>query len=105
MAGARAKNPKLSTSTRNLLEFFDHLEEYTKRHLTYDSDSHNAFRGLLAISYFHTFWGVPIARMDSDGKDYFNIGLRPGFVVEERLQTWVSPSTDGISNLVMGRLG
>jgi hypothetical protein len=78
MAGAHAKNPKLSTSTRNLLEFFDHLEEYTKRHLTYDSDSLNAFRGLLAISYFHTFWGVPIARMDSDGKDYFNISFARG---------------------------
>jgi hypothetical protein len=47
MAGAHAKNPKLSTSTRSLLEFFDHLEEYTKRHLTYDSDSLNAFRDYL----------------------------------------------------------
>lgn len=44
-----------------LWDFFDTLHHYKSRDLTYESDSLNAFQGLLAKSSFMNIWGVPIA--------------------------------------------
>ena len=38
---------------------------FSQRHLTYDSDALNAFRGFLARSNFVSFWGVSIVPIDS----------------------------------------
>jgi len=57
-----------------------HLEEYTKRSLTYDSDAINAFQGILSRFTAHEFWGILIfASSDSaqatTGNEAFLLGL------------------------------
>ena len=44
-----------------LWEFFDHLHHYKNRQLSYDHDSLNAFRGIIAKFPYISIWGVPIA--------------------------------------------
>jgi hypothetical protein len=47
-----------------LRKFADHVTQYTGRNLTYEMDIMNAFRGLLAKSQFHNYYGIPIAASD-----------------------------------------
>lgn len=62
-----------------LWEFFDSLQQYKSRALTYDIDSLNAFRGVLSRSKYLTIWGIPIAldQPVNDNKD-FAIGFTRG---------------------------
>lgn len=46
----------------------DHITEYSSRSLTYSDDVLNAFRGLLARSQFHKYFGLPIATSNSPGE-------------------------------------
>jgi hypothetical protein len=55
---------------------------FSQRHLTYDSDALNAFRGFLARSNLVSFWGVSIVPMDS-GLDP-DIGLALGLMWRKR---------------------
>jgi hypothetical protein len=62
-----------------LRKFSDHLRQYTSRHLTLDSDALNAFRGFLARSKFWTYYGIPIAPIDSSTFIKTRIELDIGF--------------------------
>lgn len=48
-----------------LRKFADHVRQYTGRDLTFDSDALNAFRGVLSRSRFSTYYGIPIAPLDT----------------------------------------
>jgi hypothetical protein len=47
----------LSYERKGLWRFYEHLFQYKKRQLTFDSDSLNAFRGILAKSPYKSVWG------------------------------------------------
>jgi hypothetical protein len=49
----------LSYERKGLWRFYEHLFQYKKRQLTFDSDSLNAFRGILAKSPYKSVWGYP----------------------------------------------
>lgn len=48
-----------------LRELADHIREYTGRNLTVQDDALNAFRGMLMRSYFHSYFGIPLAFSNS----------------------------------------
>lgn len=66
---------KLS-SARSLVRFVGMVEQYTARNLTYDTDSLNAFTGIIRnfetaptqLSRVFQIWGVPFCRYDSEEK-------------------------------------
>jgi hypothetical protein len=49
----------------NLRQLAQHLQEYSRRNLTYQTDNFNAFRGLLGRSGFPSYFGIPIAPADN----------------------------------------
>jgi hypothetical protein len=40
----------------------NHIKQYSVRELTYEKDSLNAFRGILARSPFRSYWGIPVGQ-------------------------------------------
>jgi hypothetical protein len=61
----------LTTTSRRplrmgLSRFFQDLYNYKSRNLTYDSDSLNAFQGILERSGFKTVWGIPVVHRSHD---------------------------------------
>lgn len=48
----------------DLRQLAQHLQEYSRRNLTYSADNLNAFRGLLGRSGFPNYYGIPIAPAD-----------------------------------------
>jgi hypothetical protein len=72
------EKPHRSTSRPQvayLQNFYSNLVQYKRRQLTYDSDSLNAFKGILARSPFHSFWGIPIPTVTSSTDSVFTRGL------------------------------
>jgi hypothetical protein len=61
-----------------LWEFFDNLRHYKSRELKQDSDSLNAFQGLLTRSDFKNIWGVPVAYRSTDDHDPDEAALKYG---------------------------
>jgi hypothetical protein len=64
-----------------LMKFAEHVAQYTSRHLTYENDVMDAFRGLLAKSPFHSYYGIPIAPSDfteARSIEDFNLGFARG---------------------------
>ena len=61
--------------------FFEQVDEYRSRRLGYDSDILNAFKGILARSPWHSYWGQPAVSIifDSetkpDDRTSFNLGF------------------------------
>ena len=39
--------------------FHEHIKEYTRRSLTFDSDGLNAFNGIISSHKEYTYWGIP----------------------------------------------
>lgn len=62
-----------------LWEFFNHLRQFRSRRMSFDSDSLNAFRGILATSEFRSFWGVPFAVPSKINSRDNNVRLAIGF--------------------------
>ncbi|CAO2651671.1 Nn.00g042410.m01.CDS01 [Neocucurbitaria sp. VM-36] len=67
----------------SLQKFADHITAYSSRHLTYEEDILDAFRGLLTRSPFYTYYGIPIAlenepRQLDDNINSYSIGLARG---------------------------
>ena len=50
-----------------LIRFKQHLDEYRQRKLGYESDTLNAFRGILAKSEVRSYWGVPLFKKVPSG--------------------------------------
>ncbi|KFZ04928.1 hypothetical protein V501_08844 [Pseudogymnoascus sp. VKM F-4519 (FW-2642)] len=74
-----------------LWDFFNTLHHYKSRDLTYESDSLNAFQGLLAKSSFVNIWGVPIACGILNGLDQEEDALAIGFA---RGLWWENPGNN-----------
>lgn len=61
--------------------FFEQVDEYRRRRLGYDLDILNAFKGILARSPWHSYWGQPAVSIifDSetkpDDRTSFNLGF------------------------------
>jgi hypothetical protein len=56
--------------------FTTHLNEYTKRSLTYDADAISAFRGIMGNLAIDDFWGIPmVAKSGNDRKRSFLASL------------------------------
>lgn len=55
-----AEEINFRTASLKSAQLKDHIKEYTTRDLTYDSDSLNAFRGLLARHSHPSYWGIPL---------------------------------------------
>ena len=53
-------NKFLSVFGRDPYQFAAQLRQFQSRDLTYDSDALNAFRGILSIARYKTWWGVPM---------------------------------------------
>ncbi|OBT98557.2 hypothetical protein VE01_03590 [Pseudogymnoascus verrucosus] len=71
-----------------LWDFFDTLHHYKSRDLTYESDSLNAFQGLLAKSSFRNIWGVPIACDPDREEAALSIGFARGLWWENPGNNW-----------------
>lgn len=46
-----------------LEQFSTHVEQYTRREFTHDTDALDGFKGILARSPFHSYWGIPIVNL------------------------------------------
>ncbi|KFY36285.1 hypothetical protein V494_05162 [Pseudogymnoascus sp. VKM F-4513 (FW-928)] len=71
-----------------LWDFFDTLHHYKSRDLTFESDSLNAFQGLLAKSSFRNIWGVPIACDPDQEETALSIGFARGLWWENPGNNW-----------------
>jgi hypothetical protein len=71
-------------------KFMNHVEQYTARNLTYETDAINAFRGLLARLPFPSYYGVPIAPDDIVGPGVelqeVDIGFARGLCWKSKLE-------------------
>ena len=75
-------------SVQNHLEpFFDrHIEEYTRRSLSWDSDALNAFKGIIVSLGVYTYWGTPL--IDPDAHKYVSRYQVTSEVVFARNLAW-----------------
>ena len=63
------RNPRVLKGQRIASErFCKQVEDYTKMNLSYISDSHNAFRGILGRTPVYTYFGVPFRDNDRTAK-------------------------------------
>jgi hypothetical protein len=85
------RNPSTTSQLRkHLLSFLRHLVQYKSRQLSYEDDSLNALKGLLARSPFHSLWGVPIL-------SELEMGFQPGRVnMAFAVALWWRPSINKI---------
>jgi hypothetical protein len=64
-----------------LWSFFEHLSRYRARDLTFESDSLNAFQGIISKFSYRTVWGIPIATsstLDSVDDTFYNMAFARG---------------------------
>jgi hypothetical protein len=72
--------------------FSDYVAHYSQRKLTQETDALDAFKGILARSPFHSYWGVPM--VDSVRQDAPDVGFAKGLAWKgglyrrQRLPSW-----------------